>query len=122
MGDYSRLLDYVRSTMVCADFCTFAEVLTWLCTDAAPIFKVCRIKDRISREGNYDPDTSGGNRDVLLNGWLDLGPGRKLIVEIQIHLLELYELKADLHALYDDARMLGAKNVGITCHEGTLSD
>ena len=42
---------------------------------------------------------SGGNRDVMLNGWLALGGGRRFIVEVQLHLRVLFELKSDLHVL-----------------------
>jgi hypothetical protein len=119
-GDYTRLLDYVRTTIVCDTLVDCEEVLKLLMDDSA--FEVCRIKDRISREGGYDPDTSGGNRDVLLNGWLDLGMGRKMIVEVQVHLRSLFVLKADLHVLYDGARVLGNMDPAITSHEGALSD
>ena len=36
---------------------------------------------------------SGGNRDVMLNGWLELPGGAALIVEVQLHLAPLFALK-----------------------------
>ena len=47
----------------------------------------------------------------MLNGMLALGGGRELIVEIQLHIRCLYELKSDLHVLYAGARVLGAMEV-----------
>jgi hypothetical protein len=57
----------------------------------------------------------------MINGWLDLGGGRKFIVEVQLHLRVLYELKSDLHVLYAGARVLGAMETSTTKHEGVLS-
>lgn len=121
MGDYTRLLDYARTSVVCDTFSAMEKVLSWLCNDAAPAFSVCRIKDRISLEGGYDAESSGGNRDILLNGWLNLGTCGYFIVEIQIHLLALFELKSGLHVLYDDARVLGVFDKAVMSHEGLLS-
>ena len=47
----------------------------WLLSKARlPGFSVCRIKDRLSRD--FDAEMSGGNRDLMLNGYLSLGAGQ----------------------------------------------
>ena len=112
----------VRTSGTCAvPITTLADVLAWLVDSArAPGFAVCRIKDRMTRE--WDAEMSGGNRDVMLNGWLDIGGGRELIVEVQLHLRCLFELKSDLHVLYAGARVLGAMEDATAKHEGILSE
>ena len=81
-------------------------------------FTACRVKDRLSRA--WDAETSGGNRDLLINGWLDLGAKKFLIVEVQIHLTSLFALKHDLHVLYAGARILGAMDDLTIKWEGKL--
>ena len=120
-GDYTRLLDYARVTVVAESLATLEKLLAWcLSPDRAPRFAVCRIKDRLSRD--WDAEMSGGNRDVMLNGWLELGGGRRVIVEVQLHLRVLFEHKSDLHVLYDGARVLGAMEDSCARHEGALTD
>eukprot|EP00966_Prymnesium_polylepis_P064351 1492089-Prymnesium_polylepis.1 len=95
-GDYTRIVDLARITIVTESLATLLSVLEWLlAAERSPRFVALRTKDRLSRE--WDAEMSGGNRDVMVNGWLDLGGGRKLIVEIQLHLHVLYNLKSDLH-------------------------
>lgn len=83
-------------------------------------WEVCRIKDRLGR--TWDAEQSGGNRDILINGWLTLGATSKFIVEIQLHLRDLFKLKGDLHTLYNGARVLGAMDDNTLCHEGLIND
>jgi hypothetical protein len=119
-GDYTRIVDLARITIVTESLATLLSVLEWLlAAERSPRFVALRTKDRLSRE--WDAEMSGGNRDVMVNGWLDLGGGRKLIVEIQLHLHVLYNLKSDLHVLYSGARVLGAMEQATTRHEGMLS-
>lgn len=120
-GDYTRILDYARVSIVCETLKVLAECCEWLVSaERAPRFVVVRTKDRLSRE--WDAEESGGNRDVMLNGWLALGGGRKLVVEVQLHLQALFELKHSLHVLYVGARVLGAMEEATTSHKGVLSD
>ena len=49
-----------------------------------PRFVVRRVKDRTSR--SWDAQLSGGNRDVLINGEVELQDGSAFLVEIQLHL------------------------------------
>ena len=62
-GDYTRLLDLARVTIICDTLVELERVLAWLLDGArAPPFVVCRTKDRLSR--SWDAEMSGGNRDV----------------------------------------------------------
>ena len=118
-GDYTRLLDYARITLVFEELSQLEEALKFLlAAERAPRFVAVRTKDRLSR--SWNAEMSGGNRDVMLNGWLELGGGRRLIVELQLHLRCLYELKSDLHVLYAGARVLGATEDATVSHEGKI--
>ena len=121
-GQYTRILDFVRVSIVADTLNGLVFLMRWLMYDRSCTSRmsVVRIKDRLSR--SYDSEMSGGNRDVMLNGVLDLGGGRKFVVEIQLHLRVLYQLKADLHVLYAGARVLGAMDDATSRHEGRLTD
>ena len=120
-SDYTRILDLARISIVITTLHVLEAVLAWLLApERSPRFRVARIKDRLSRQ--WDAEMSGGNRDLMLNGWLDIGGGRQLIVEVQLHLRCLYELKSDLHVLYAGARVLGALEDSTAKHEGVLSE
>lgn len=70
-GDYSRILDYCRISIVCATLQQTKEVLDFFIDETlGHHFQVCRVKDRISRV--FDTQLSGGSRDMLVNGWLEL--------------------------------------------------
>ena len=109
-GDYTRLLDLARVTIICDTILELLKVLEWLiCGDRAPRFAVCRTKDRLSR--SWDAELSGGNRDVMVNGWLSIGGHRRLIVEVQLHVRPLFEYVAPLRvfatqtqSVHDSAR------------------
>jgi len=120
-SDYTRILDLSRISIVITTLHVLEAVLAWLLApERSPRFRVARVKDRLSRQ--WDSEMSGGNRDLMLNGWLDIGGGRELIVEVQLHLRCLYELKSDLHVLYAGARVLGAMEDSTAKHEGMLSE
>jgi len=120
-GDYTRLLDYARITIVFDSVASLVSALAWLVApEREPRFRPVRIKDRLSRA--WDAVMSGGNRDVMVNGLLELGGGRHLIVEVQLHIRCLYELKSDLHVLYAGARVLGAMEDATAKHQGALTD
>ena len=119
-SDYTRLLDYARITIVCETLGTLEALLAWfISAERDRIFRAVRAKDRLSRL--WDAELSGGNRDVMLNGWIELGGGRSFIVEVQLHLRCLYELKSDLHVLYAGARVLGATEDSTCSHAGLLT-
>ena len=119
-GDYTRLLDYARITLVFEELNKLEEALAFLlAAEREPRFVAVRTKDRLSRLWNAE--MSGGNRDVMLNGWLDLGGGRRFIVELQLHLRCLFDLKSDLHVLYAGARVLGATEDATVSHEGKIN-
>ena len=111
-GDYTRLTDLMRCTLVFEKTATLVKALNWLLGEGGKLagFEGCRAKDRLSLR--FDAEMSGGNRDVLINGWLTVphrGEMRRLVIEVQLHLEPLLlALKHDLHVLYDGARVLGA--------------
>ena len=120
-GDYTRLLDLARCTILCTTISDVLSVLKFMLgmmPEKPQRFQACRIKDRLSRA--WDAEVSGGNRDLLVNGWLDLGANKFLIVEVQIHLQPLFALKHDLHVLYAGARVLGAMDDLTIAWEGKL--
>lgn len=120
-GDYTRLLDFARLSIVCDTFVQLKQLLSFFLTSGCGgRFSACRLKDRFTR--GWDPEQSGGNRDLLINGWLKLGGGRSFIVEIQLHVRSLFILKGDLHTLYAGARVLGAMDDMMIAHEGVLTD
>ena len=119
-GDYTRLLDLARVTIICDTIVELERILSWLLSgERAPRFEACRTKDRLSR--SWDAELSGGNRDVMVNGWLSMGGHRKMIVEVQLHVRALFELKGDLHVLYAGARVLGAMEDLMVGFDGKLS-
>ena len=119
-GDYTRLLDLARVTIICNTIVELERILSWLLSgERAPRFEACRTKDRLSR--SWDAELSGGNRDVMVNGWLSMGGHRKMIVEVQLHVRALFELKGDLHVLYAGARVLGAMEDLMVGFDGKLS-
>ena len=84
-SDYTRILDLARISIVATTLQALEAVLSWLLANArSPRFRAARVKDRLSRQ--WDAEMSGGNRDLMVNGWLDVGGGRVLIVEVQLHL------------------------------------
>jgi hypothetical protein len=119
-GEYTRLLDLSRISIIFQNIVDLERSMRWMMDERRkPRFEVLRIKDRLSR--GFDAEMSGGNRDIMLNGLLEMGAGRKLIVEIQLHVEVLYALKGDLHVLYAGARVLGAMEDAIAKHEGVLT-
>lgn len=121
-GDFTRIVDLVRCTIVFDSVSTLVAALRWLLQGAAvytPSFKALRAKDRLSLK--WDAGMSGGNRDILLNGAMTTESGKRHIVEIQLHLRELYEIKEASHTLYEDARQLQLFDSLTLMHQGQLS-
>ena len=116
--------DLSRCTILCKTVSDVLNVMKYLLGEVPSDerkpdrFQACRVKDRLSRA--WDAEVSGGNRDLLINGWLDLGGRKYHIVEVQVHLEPLYALKHDLHVLYAGARVLGAMDDLAIAWEGEL--
>lgn len=118
-GDYTKLLDPVRISLIFATIAGLKEALRRLVKGELRRFVPKRTKDRLSRA--WDAELAGGMRDVLINGEIDLG-GSSIIGEIQLHVRPLFDLKHDLHTLYGGARVLGMGDEAMVRHEGSLDD
>ena len=44
-----------------------------------------------------------------------------MLVEVQLHLRAIFELKHDLHTLYNGVRVLGASDDEVILHKGELT-
>lgn len=82
----------------------------------------CSALTRVCLRVQWDAEQSGGNRDVLCNGAVLLPDGGSHVVEIQLHLRPMYELKHDLHKLYMGVRILGSMDTAMVVHEGDLTE
>ncbi len=162
-GDYSRLVDLARISIIFDDLPALLRGLRWLLGEQhgdscdgdgdghaggghagerrghgnrpggvehthgiLPSFEARRAKDRISLA--YDAELSGGYRDVIVVGELTWGTGpsgappHTLLVEVQLHLRTLFELKHEVHVLYKSLRGLGAADDEVVLHRGQLSE
>ena len=136
-GDYTRLLDIVRATLIFDTLPDLLRALRWLLGERGaaargawhPRFVACKAKDRMSLA--WDAELSGGYRDVVIVGKLEVAPGAEgeagggaggdaltMLVELQLHLRPLFELKHDLHTVYTCTRVLGAGGVQILITDG----
>ena len=97
------------------------ECLQWLLAkERSPRFRPVRTKDRLSR--GWDAEMSGGNRDVMINGWLELGGVRSMIVEVP-HPPQLDTLLAELCDLDRERRArLSDKQLGDGYSSNTRRD
>lgn len=139
LGEYTRLADLARATVIFDDVTSLSRALQWLLQRAAreqtadahkASFEAKRAKDRMSLVWNAE--LSGGNRDVMVQGvlsWRAAADGGKapaaratFVVELQLHLRSLFELKHDLHTLYAGLRVLGLAEDEVALHEGQLTD
>ena len=140
-GNYRKLCDLVRCTLVFPSLHAMAVALSFLTSGADGELQrstdddhdgyqgdsdqlsraiVCRAKDRINPD--YDAIKAGGNRDILLNLWLKLEDSDWIIAELQLHVKPLFDLKHDLHVLYKGARILGALEPETVEHQGKLTE
>ena len=127
-GDYTRLVDLVRTTIIFESLLGLVKGLRWLLdppeSDSNQVlFKPRRAKDRLSLA--WDAEMSGGYRDVVVVGevsWKDGKESRGFLVEVQLHLRPLFVLKHELHALYKAVRVLGAAEDEVAVHNGRLSE
>ena len=120
-GDFTRILDLARLSIVCTNVTALLAVFDgWMELHDEGRFPMVRIKDRMSRR--YNAEFSGGSRDVMINGVLDFGRDRRLIVEVQLHLRELYAQKHEMHGIYNSIRVLGAFETAVISHFGRMND
>jgi hypothetical protein len=141
-GNYRKLCDLVRCTLVFPSLHAMAVAMRFLTSGddgklrpwtgddqhkgyqgLSPHLSraiVCRAKDRIKPD--YDAIKAGGNRDVLLNLWLNLEDSGWILAELQLHAKPLFDLKHDLHVLYKGARILGALEPETVEHQGQLTE
>ena len=123
-GDFLRLADLCRITLVFKHVNCLVRALRYLVEEAPGEqgVDVVRLKDRFTER--WDAEVSGGNRDLLLNAKLSGLPdgGPPLVVEIQLHIGPLHELKRDLHTLYEGVRILDAREDHTAAHEGDVDD
>ena len=135
-GNYRKLCDLVRCTLVFPSLHAMAVALSFL-TDGGPWTGddqhkgyqgvsphlsraiVCRAKDRMKPD--FDARKAGGNRDILLNLWLKLEDSDWILAELQLHVKPLFDLKHRLHVLYKGARILGALEPETVEHQGQLT-
>ena len=151
-GDYTRLLDIVRATLIFDTLPNLLRGLRWLLgEDGAaargswhPRFEARKAKDRLSLA--WDAELSGGYRDVVVVGEVEVRPAAPqpyiasaaegtssapcagaeegpltMLVEVQLHLRPLFELKHDLHTVYTSTRVLGAAEDDVALHAGQLT-
>lgn len=88
-GDYSRLLDLCRSTVMVNDGAKIADLFCALAERA----KIVRVKDRFARPVM-------GYRDMLVNVEID---GH--ICEVQIHVRAILDVKEIIHPAYEFYRI-----------------
>ena len=92
-GDLERVTDYVRLSIVCTTFEQLKKVLLAINLD----FIIIRIKNRFAKANEVAKDT-GAYRDCQLNLLI---PGTKLVIEVQLHLDVIYELKSKVAGARD---------------------
>ena len=114
-GDYSGLTDLVRMKVVCEELAHVRRALEEAATAAG--WELVLIKDRMQHA--YDPQMSGGYRDILMNlRWTN---GH--VVEVQFHLHKLIAIKSGGgHVRYELARLLGLFEPETTSHVGILTE
>lgn len=112
-GNYSRVLDILRATIVCTTPAEIRAVLRALPALGA----LCRGKNRL--HPCFDAQAQGGYRDILLNlRVLETGH----ICELQVSLLSLVDIKGSHgHADYRITRTVGGLEPGSTSVLGMLS-
>eukprot|EP01062_Namystynia_karyoxenos_P017778 TRINITY_DN16580_c0_g1_i1.p1 TRINITY_DN16580_c0_g1~~TRINITY_DN16580_c0_g1_i1.p1 ORF type:complete len:1079 (+),score=323.79 TRINITY_DN16580_c0_g1_i1:136-3237(+) len=99
-GDYSRLCDIVRGSLVCETAAGVQVALRHLST--SPALRLLRVKNRL--DPAFDAEPSGGYRDVLVNCVL---PPSEHVAELQLHVARLAGVKSGGgHAVYSIARSL----------------
>ena len=110
-GDWTRLCDLARTSLIFSTLEDLAECLKVIASDQElELIVVSDDKMRFSMD--YDESRSGGYRDVQLSGRLKSQTARSLelhnhIFEIQLHLEDVYALKSDGgHKIYMRARNL----------------
>ena len=115
-GNFARVLDVARLTVVCDTLGQVAAVIEELGKTEGV---VARIKNRLDEA--FDTGPSAGYRDVLLNVWVEIGGGRRHVCEVQVTLSELLEAKrTGGHGGYSVFRVMGGDQTESTTHVGAL--
>ena len=114
-GDYSGLTDLMRMKVVCEELAHVRSALEEVA--AAADWELVLIKDRMQHA--YDPQMSGGYRDILMNlRWTN---GH--VVEVQFHLHKLIAIKSGGgHVPYELAWLLGLFEPETMSHVGILTE
>lgn len=92
-GNLQRVTDFIRLSIVCTTFPQLQKVLQGINMD----FTIVRIKNRFAMENQAAKDTAA-YRDCQLNLLI---PGTKMVIEVQLHLDVIYELKSKVAAAVD---------------------
>lgn len=92
-GNLQRVTDFIRLSIVCTTFPRLQKVLQGINMD----FTIVRIKNRFAKENQAAKDTAA-YRDCQLNLLI---PGTKMVIEVQLHLDVIYELKSKVAAAVD---------------------
>ena len=115
-GDFSRLTDLARMTLVCTTLAAARGVLEAMASDSA--IQIMLIKNRLMLE--YDASDTGGYRDMLINVRC-LATGH--IFEVQITLEAFYKIKSSGgHVSYRMARLLKLNEPSSFHHFGPLTE
>ena len=102
-GDFSRLTDLARCTFECKTLTQALAVLEALA--AAAGWEILLIKNRLNL--SFNADDQGGYRDLLLNLRRTEGEQEGHVIEVQISLVRLLQVKTGGgHANYQVARKL----------------
>ena len=97
-GNYARVVDVVRASVVFQNAADLARLIGSLSDDEATEVKVVRVKDRFSIP------VSGGYRDMLLN--VRVGDLQH-VGELQLHIESIKAIKPKAHRLYGLLRSYG---------------
>lgn len=92
-GNLQRVTDFIRLSIVCTTFPQLQKVLQGINMN----FTIVRIKNRFAMENQAAKDTAA-YRDCQLNLLI---PGSKMVIEVQLHLDVIYELKSKVAAAVD---------------------
>jgi len=107
-GDAARLLDVVRGSIVCGDEASLVAVLKRVLegfSDEAGEVCVVRSKNRFKKP------LFNGYRDVLINLRLRLPDGTSMVVELQVHLVQILQFKGKTHVYYEYFRTYFSGNL-----------
>lgn len=115
-GDYSRVCDLVRMTIVCDSIKVVTQA--FLAIAQSDGLRVERVKNRLHPA--FDATTSVGYRDVLLNVRDVIS---QHVCEIQLTLRQFHDIKIQGgHAMYKVLRLVGRLEDWYRTHQGDAAD